>query len=513
MDMLLEALTSLLTFESMLTVLIGVSAGLFIGAMPGLTATMALAMLLPFTFSMEALQGLIALGAVYMGSIYGGAFTAILINTPGTPSSIATTFDGYPMARQGRAYEALAAATIASVVGGIVGVIFLLILAPPLARLAVAFGPSEMFWVAMLGLTLVASLSSDSLLKGLLGGCIGILLSTIGVSPVGGESRFTFGYPPLQGGIELIVALIGLFVIPELLTMSAEGRGALPDGGELSKKEVSIAKIARRIFSKPANLIRSCLIGQVIAIIPGAGGNVTSLVAYNEARRFSKDPKSFGKGNVDGVVASESSNNVMVAGSMVPLLTLGIPGAPPDAIILGVLLMHGLRPGLDLFTQSGVLTNGFILSMGLAALMLLPVGLLGGRVIHRVVIRTPYYFLVPSIAMVTILGTFALRNSMLDVGIMLILGTAGYFLRLIGIQAAPIVLGLILGGIAEQGYVQTLMAAVVDPIPWLRLVSNPLSMILAGLVVLGAATALVPMWLARKGLLDKVEENDSGGSS
>lgn len=513
MDMLLEALTSLLTFESMLTVLIGVSAGLFIGAMPGLTATMALAMLLPFTFSMEALQGLIALGAVYMGSIYGGAFTAILINTPGTPSSIATTFDGYPMARQGRAYEALAAATIASVVGGIVGVIFLLILAPPLARLAVAFGPSEMFWVAMLGLTLVASLSSDSLLKGLLGGCIGILLSTIGVSPVGGESRFTFGYPPLQGGIELIVALIGLFVIPELLTMSAEGRGALPDGGELHKKEVSIAKIARRIFSKPANLIRSCLIGQVIAIIPGAGGNVTSLVAYNEARRFSKDPKSFGKGNVDGVVASESSNNVMVAGSMVPLLTLGIPGAPPDAIILGVLLMHGLRPGLDLFTQSGVLTNGFILSMGLAALMLLPVGLLGGRVIHRVVIRTPYYFLVPSIAMVTILGTFALRNSMLDVGIMLILGTAGYFLRLIGIQAAPIVLGLILGGIAEQGYVQTLMAAVVDPIPWLRLVSNPLSMVLAGLVVLGAATALVPMWLARKGLLDKVDDNDSGGSS
>lgn len=513
MDMLLEALTSLLTFESMLTVLIGVSAGLFIGAMPGLTATMALAMLLPFTFSMEALQGLIALGAVYMGSIYGGAFTAILINTPGTPSSIATTFDGYPMARQGRAYEALAAATIASVVGGIVGVIFLLILAPPLARLAVAFGPSEMFWVAMLGLTLVASLSSDSLLKGLLGGCIGILLSTIGVSPVGGESRFTFGYPPLQGGIELIVALIGLFVIPELLTMSAEGRGALPDGGELRKKEVSIAKIAQRIFSKPANLIRSCLIGQVIAIIPGAGGNVTSLVAYNEARRFSKNPKSFGKGNVDGVVASESSNNVMVAGSMVPLLTLGIPGAPPDAIILGVLLMHGLRPGLDLFTQSGVLTNGFILSMGLAALMLLPVGLLGGRVIHRVVIRTPYYFLVPSIAMVTILGTFALRNSMLDVGIMLILGTAGYFLRLIGIQAAPIVLGLILGGIAEQGYVQTLMAAVVDPIPWLRLVSNPLSMILAGLVVLGAATALVPMWLARKGLLDKVDDNDSGGSS
>lgn len=504
MDMMLQALASLMTFESFITVLIGVSAGLLIGSLPGLTATMALAVLLPFTFPMEPLQGLIALGAVYMGAIYGGAFTAILINTPGTPSSIATTFDGYPMARQGRAYEALAAATIASVVGGLVGVAFLLMLAPPLARLAVAFGPSEMFWVAMLGLTLVASLSSGSLLKGLLGGCIGMLLSTIGVSPVGGETRFTFGFPPLQGGIELIVALIGLFVVPELLSMSAEGRGALPSSGKFGKSEVSIMQVARNIFGKPVNLIRSCLIGQVIAIIPGAGGNVTSLVAYNEARRFSKDPDSFGKGNVEGVVASESSNNVMVAGSMVPLLTLGIPGAPPDAIILGVLLMHGLRPGLDLFTQTGVLTNGFILSMGFAALLLLPVGLLGGRLIHRVVVRTPYYFLVPSIAMVTILGTFALRNSLLDVGIMLMLGTAGYFLRLIGIQAAPIVLGLILGGIAEQGYVQTMIAAVVDPIPWLRLVNNPLSKVLAGLVLLGAATALLPAWLERSGRMAKV---------
>ncbi|APX92261.1 C4-dicarboxylate ABC transporter permease [Halomonas sp. 1513] len=510
MEMLLQALASLMTFESFITVLVGVSAGLLIGSMPGLTATMALAVLLPFTFSMEALQGLIALGAVYMGSIYGGAFTAILINTPGTPSSIATTFDGYPMARQGKAFEALTAATLASVVGGLVGVAFLLILAPPLARLAVAFGPAEMFWVAMLGLTLVASLSSGSLLKGMLGGCIGMLLSTIGVSPVGGETRFTFGFPPLQGGIELIVALIGLFVIPELLTMAAEGKGALPREGKFGKREASIRQVARTVFSKPVNLVRSCLIGQIIAIIPGAGGNVTSLVAYNEARRFSKDPKSFGKGNVEGIVASESSNNVMVAGSMIPLLTLGIPGAPPDAIILGVLLLHGLRPGLDLFTETGVLTNGFILSMGLAALMLLPVGLLGARLIHRIVIRTPYYFMVPCIAMVTILGTFSLRNSLLDVAIMLTLGCAGYFLRLIGIHAAPIVLGLILGGIAEQGYVQTMLAAVTDPIPWLRLLSNTLSKVLAAMVLLGVATALVPIWLQRSGRLDKASPDKRG---
>ncbi|NWO09175.1 C4-dicarboxylate ABC transporter permease [Chromohalobacter salexigens] len=509
MDMLLEALFSILTLEGLVTILCGVTAGLFIGALPGLTATMALAVLLPFTFTMSPLQGLMALGAVYMGAIYGGAFTAILINTPGTPSSIATTFDGYPMARQGRAYEALAAATIASVVGGIIGVTFLLLLAPPLARLAVVFGPAEMFWVALLGLTLVASLSSGSLLKGLLGGCIGMLLSTIGVSPIGGETRFIFGIPALQGGIELIVALIGLFVVPELISMAAQGRGALPESGKLQGGAGSaIMRMGRHIFGKPINLIRSCIIGQIIAIIPGAGGNVTSLVAYNEARRFSKDPSSFGKGNVDGVIASESSNNVMVAGSMVPLLTLGIPGAPPDAIILGVLLMHGLRPGLDLFTETGVLTNGFILSMGFAAMFLLPVGLLGGRLIHRVVVKTPFYFLLPSIAMVTILGTYALRNSMTDVFIMLLLGSVGYFLRLVGIQAAPIVLGMILGVIAEKGYVQTMLVAVVDPIPWLRLVANPLSIVLACLVVLSVATTLLPGWLERSGRMAKVDSDE-----
>lgn len=499
METLIPALTSILTPVSLLTVLVGVTAGLFIGALPGLTATMALAVLLPFTFSMPALQGLAALGAVYMGAIYGGAFTAILINTPGTPSSIATTFDGYPMARSGRAYEAIAAATIASVIGGVVGVAMLLLLAPPLARLAVVFGPTEMFWVAMLGLTLVASLSTGSLLKGLLAGTIGLLLSTIGISPVGGETRFNFGFPVMQGGIELIVALIGLFVIPEILSMSAKGRAALEDtvsleGGGLA----SVAKMTRQVLSHPVNIIRSCIIGQVVALIPGAGGNVTSLIAYNEARRFSRNPESFGKGNVEGVIASESSNNVMVAGSMIPLLTLGIPGAPPDAIILGVLLLHGLRPGLDLFTETGVLTNGFILSMGIAALFLLPVGLLGGRLIHRAVIRTPYYFLVPSIAMVTILGTYALRNSILDVLIMLGLGILGYGLRLIGLYAPPIVLGLILGGIAETGYVQSLLLGAADPIPQLRLFTNPLAQVLVALVVVAAVTSVLPNFFRRR---------------
>jgi putative tricarboxylic transport membrane protein len=241
------------------------------------------------------------------------------------------------------------------------------------------------------------------------------------------------------------------------------------------------------VLSKPGNLIRSCIIGEIVAIIPGAGGNIANLVAYNEAKRASRHPERFGSGVIEGLVASESSNNVTVAGSMVPLLTLGIPGAPPDAVILGVLLLHGLRPGIELFTTSGVLTYAFIISMGLAALAMIPVGLIGGRLIYRIIFRTPYYFLVPTIGLATILGTFALRNSISDVVIMLTLGTAGYLLKQIGINPPPIVLGLILGGIAEVGYVQSTLGGAAYRFPVLRLFENPLSWILIALVVFSAA--------------------------
>ncbi|MCL1629760.1 tripartite tricarboxylate transporter permease [Roseibaca sp. V10] len=483
MEVLIAAALAVLQPHMLLIVLLGVTAGLFVGALPGLTATMALALMLPFTFAMEALEGLVALGAVYMGTIYGGAFTAILINTPGTPSSIATTFDGHPMAKQGRALEAISIATIASVVGGVVGVVFLLLAAPPLAQLALKFGPSEMFWVAILGLTLIGSLATGSVLKGLLGGAIGLIIGTIGISPIGGESRFTFGWPPLQAGVSLIVALIGLFVIPELLSMMRQGRAAIDSAAGLGDGGFRFGSAMTTVFSKPVNLIRSCVIGQIIAIIPGAGGSITSLVAYNEAKRGSDDPDSFGKGNPEGLVASESSNNVMVAGSMVPLLTLGIPGAPPDAVILGVMLLHGLRPGLELFSETGVLANGFIISMGLAALMLIPVGLLGGRLIYQVIRRTPHYFLVPTILVITILGTYALRNNLVDVALMLGLGIVGFAIRGLGLDAAPIVLGLILGTIAEQGYVQTILGGMAMDIPQLRLLENTLSQILIVLTV------------------------------
>jgi len=499
LDVLTAALGQLFVPYHLALIVGGTTVGLLVGAMPGLSATMALAVLLPFTFAMPALAGLIGLGSVYMGAIYGGAFSAILINAPGTPSSIATTFDGYPMAKAGRAQEALTAATVASVLGGLFGVFALLVLAPPLAAFSLRFGPPEYFWVAVLGLTLIGSLSAGSLLKGLLGGALGVLLSIIGVSPIGGESRFTYGFPVLQGGVELIVALIGLFVIPELLVMAGTGIAALTRTTSVGSKRKGVMwPTIKRVLSMPGNLLRSMVIGEIVSVIPGAGGNIAGLLAYNEAKRASKHPEEYGKGSMEGLVASESSNNVTVAGSMVPLLTLGIPGAPPDALILGAMLMHGLRPGAELFTVSGVLTYGFILSMGLSALVMLPIGLLGGRLIYETVVRVPPYFLVPTIATMAILGSYALRNSMTDVMIMLVLGIAGYLLKELGFHPAPIALGLILGPIAETGFVQSTLMGSSLTYPFLKLFESPLSRILIALSVMAIVWPWFTAWRHRR---------------
>jgi len=481
--------------EALALIVAGTAVGLFVGSVPGLTATMSLALLVPFTFTMDPLNGLVLLGAVYVASMYGGAYTAILINTPGTPGAIATTLDGFPMAQQGRAELAILVTTLASVIGGLISIVVVIMLAPPLTALAIRFGPAEYFWIAALGLSLIAGLSTGSLIKGLLGGAIGILLGTIGVSPIGGESRFLFGISALQGGVNLLVALIGLFAIPELIRLTATAQKSV--SFDYKRGAERLSNVVRETCGRPLNLIRSSLIGVVIGIIPGAGNNVAGLVAYSEAKRASRDPNSFGKGNVAGVVASESSNNAAVAGSVVPLLTLGVPGSPPAAVMLGALMLHGIRPGTALFAESGDLAYGFILSLGVAALALLPVGLMGGRIIFRAVASMPLAYLVPVIGFMTILGAYSMRNSIVDVFIMLGLGIFAYALREIGIQPAPIALGLILGPIAENGFSQAmLMGGARYDFAVLALFDSLLSWVLILLVL---ATLVWPYLQARRG--------------
>src|SRR5690606_24558221 len=310
----------------------GIIAGTVVGALPGLTATMAVAVLTPLTFTLEPGTALIALGAIYTGGIYGGCYSAILVNTPGTPSAIATTFDGFPMAKRGDGDLALTLANLSSVFGGLVGAFGLLLLAPPLAEVALAFGPVEYFWLAMLGLTLVAGLSRGSLLKGLIGCAIGLLISMVGTAVVGGDARYSFGSPLLLGGINIVVALIGLFCIPVLIDLVATPDEHLKVSGEV--RGYRLREALAIAWARKVNLVRSSVIGTVIGILPAAGGAIASLIAYGEARRASRAPGTFGDGAPDGIIASESANNATVGGGFIPTLTLGIPGTPADAIIL-----------------------------------------------------------------------------------------------------------------------------------------------------------------------------------
>lgn len=504
---LTTALGQLLSPQLLVLCVLGVVGGMAVGATPGLSATVGLALLLPITFTMDPTTGLVLMGAFYMGAIYGGSFTAILVNAPGTPSSIATTFDGFPMTKAGRSEVAVIAVTVASVVGGVVGVLGLVLLAPMLADVVLAFGPQEYFWLGIFGLTMIAGLAAKSLWKGFAAGSLGLLISTIGISPVGGEVRFTFGMSDMQGGIPLIVALIGLFTIPTIvdLIVAPEGRSAaMVNEQQQRHRQRVLLDTVRDVLSRPVNLIRSSVIGTLVGILPGAGGNVANLIAYNEAKRTSKRAHNFGKGEVDGVVAPEAANNAVVGGGLVPLLTLGIPGAPPDAVIYGVLLLHGLRPGSELFAEQGTLTFTFILAIALAAILMAPVGLVAGRGLQRVVVRTPTHYLAPAIAVLTIVGSYAVRNNPLDVVVMVLLGLAGYGLRHLGLPPAAIVLGIVLGPIIETGFAQGMLTASGSATPWLSFVTRPLSIGIIALVLLGLVWPLLANRKAKRQAREEV---------
>jgi len=331
----LAALTPL----NLAVAMFGVVAGTLIGSIPGLTATMAVAVLVPISFSMAPETALILLGAIYTGAIYGGAYAAILLNTPGTPSAIATTFDGYPLAKRGKGDLAVAIACFSSVFGGLVGAFALLLLAPPLASVALAFGPVEYFWLSIFGLSLIASLSQGNLMMGLAGGALGMIMSTVGVAEISADIRLTFGSQTMISGFEVVGAMIGLYCIPVLIDMCSTGEKHLKITGDVAK--MPILSAARITFSSKFNLIRSSVIGTLVGILPGAGGSVAGLVAYTEAKRTAKPHQRFGEGEPDGIIATESANNATVGGGFIPTLVLGIPGTPPDAVILGA--PHGAR--------------------------------------------------------------------------------------------------------------------------------------------------------------------------
>ncbi len=448
LDFLLGALTPL----NILLALAGVAAGTIIGSIPGLTATMAVAVLVPLTFAMPPDSALILMGAIYTGAIYGGAYAAILLNTPGTPSAIATTFDGFPMAKRGDGDLAVSLACLASVGGGLVGALALLFLAPPLAKAALAFGPIEYFWLAIFGLSLISALSEGAFLKGMMGACFGLLLATIGVSETSAEVRFTFGSQTLLGGIEVVSALIGLYCVPVLIDLVARPERHLEPTGQ--GRGFRLGEAFAVLFREKWNLLRSSAIGTFVGALPGAGGSIAGLISYSEARRASRRREHYGQGEPGGVIATESANNATVGGGFIPTLVLGIPGTPPDAVILGALLVQGVRTGPTLFAEGGSVVYTFIFGLLIATILMLPVGLLVGRFAYTAILKAPKAVLVPVVAFMTVIGAFAIRNSLSDVVVMIVLGVVGWLANRRGFSVSPIVLGLILGRIAEEGYVQ-----------------------------------------------------------
>ena len=487
---------------NLLLIIFGTFLGIVFGSMPGLTATMGLALLVPFTFGMEPAAGLIMLAGIYVGAMYADAIPAILINTPGTPAAIATTFDGFPLAQKGKAQQALVTAAFASFIGSVIANIVLATLAEPLAELSLKFGPPEYFWLGIFGLTIISVLSSGSLLKGYLTGFIGLILSAVGMASLSGDARLTFGFPELQSGISLAGALIGFFCLPEILS-TIIGKGQDNYTGEKIRPSLKI--LFATIFDllkMPFLLIRSALIGLIVGIAPGAGGNIASMVSYSEATRWDKNPEEFGKGTIRGVAASEAANSAMAPGSLIPLLTLGIPGSPPAAIILGALMLHGMQPGVDLFATYGGITYTFMMGLFVAAFAILIFGSLGSF-LFSLLINIPAKSLAPVILLMTVLGSYAIRNNLLDVWVMLIFGGIGFFLNKLSYHPAPLVLGFILGPYIEEGLVQSTMIGGAKGGVVFYMISSPISIVLIGLCVI---TALWPILFRRRVLENQNKE-------
>lgn len=436
--------------------LVGTIGGLILGATPGLSPTMAVALLIPFTFQLEATQGLILLGAAYTSTVAGGAVSAILLKIPGAPANIATTLDGHAMAQNGEGTKALQLSFLSSAVGGIFGVLLLIFLTPVLAQWALAFGPSHLFWLAILGVTVIGTLDSKSVVKGLLSGCIGLWLATIGFDDIMGAQRFIF-HDALGGGINIIAALIGLFAIPQVISMFAKGRRE--EGAEVMEiQKHSIGDAFRVLFKYPRAMLIGMGTGSIIGLIPGVGGQIAGLVAYDQTKKFSPEHDKFGTGHPEGVIAAESANNAMVGPSLVPLLTLSIPGSPTAAVLLGGLLIHGIFPGSDLFDNHPDVAWTFINSMLIGQVLMCIFGLYVAGLAARVA-QVPQSLMAAVVLGLAVFGSYSVQSSMGDVYVMAALGIMMYFLERFGFSAAPLVLGLILGPIAESNFVQGSMIA------------------------------------------------------
>ncbi len=463
MSEVLQGLLSVCDFTVLFFIIVGVFVGIVFGSIPGLTATMAIVMFLPLTYTMTPIQGVSTLIALYIGGISGGLISAILLNIPGTPSSIATCFDGRPMALKGQAGKALGTGVVFSFCGTIVGIIVLIVAAPLIAAVAIKFGPYEYCTLSLCALSLVISLTGKDLVKGLISGLIGVILATVGLAPVDSAKRFTFGSTELNSGFALLTLLIGLFAITEVIKAAEESKN--PVEATMSDSNVKIKGFGfslSEFFAQKWNMLRSSFIGIIIGILPGIGGAISGMLAYTAAKNQSKHPEKFGTGIMDGVVASESANNAGIGGAMIPMLTLGIPGDAATAMLLGGLMVHQIAPGPLIFDKNGVEVFGIYAAMIIATFAMLFLELFGIRIFVKI-LKLKKYWLMPVIIMLCIIGAIGNANRLFDVWSVMIFGFMGYVLLKAKIPHVPMILGFILGPIFELNFRRSVQHYNIDP--------------------------------------------------
>lgn len=450
MQDILTALTNIFTIGNLIGLIFGTAVGILIGALPGLSVNMGIALLFPLTFAFQGIGGILMLLGIYCGAIYGGSISAILLRTPGTPASVATTLDGYPMAnKMGQPGRALGLSTMGSTFGGIFSAICLIIFSPLLAKVALQFSKPEYFALAVFGISIITSVSSGSIIKGIMGGVIGLFIATIGIDAMSGSQRFTFDTMYLLGGISFVPILIGLFAFSQVL-QSVEDCYRQQD----TKNSVRLDRVfpsASDIKRVAVTLLRSSFIGTFIGCVPGTGGDIASFVAYDQAKRWSKYKDNFGNGEPEGITSPEAANNAVSGGAMIPMLTLGIPGDGATAIMLGALMVQGMQPGPLLFREQASAVYSIFIGLLLANVIMGIFGFSLIRVFVKVV-NIPKKILLPIIFCLTFVGAYAYNNSMTDVFVMVFCGILGYFMNKTEFSMSSIVIGIILGSMAEANF-------------------------------------------------------------
>ena len=480
LESLFGGLSTVVALVPLLTIVAGIVLGILIGAMPGLSPSMGVALMVPFTYGMSPTLALILLVGIYIGSSYGGSITGIMVNAPGTPSAVVTAIDGFALTRQGKPATALGTSIVASSVGGMFGTLILILFSVPLAAAAVRFHPSEYFAFALFGMATIATLAGDNWGKAFIAMMVGLLIATVGTDPISGAERFTFDKTALSDGFMLIPALIGIFALSEVFRGIEKGEMRLEKLGKVTDRWPRFAHYWKLKWVT----LRSGAIGTLVGVFPGAGATIGSFISYGLAKRFSREPEQFGKGSPEGVTASEAADSGSVGGAMVPLLALGIPGSATTAVLIGAMMIHDLTPGPQLFIRNPDMIYAIFAAMLIAQFVLLIVGMAGGR-LWVMVAHIPKELLYVLITMMALIGSYAVRNSLFDVFACLGFGLLGWILRRYGYPLAPVILGLVLGSIAETNFRRAIMMD-----GFSVFFTRPLTLIL---ILLAVASFLIPL--------------------